>query len=86
MYFIEAYWEHCQTSKMEHLAKIVNNFKELTLFAKSSTLDVWQGSEDASEQCNLFSIYYKVNISTGVKIIHFLNHKFHFQIKDICQS
>ena len=32
--------EPCQTSKMEHFAKIVNNFLPLTIFAKCSILGV----------------------------------------------
>ena len=45
----EAYSEHCQTSKMELFAKIVNSWKPLSIFAKSSILDVWQDSEYSSE-------------------------------------
>ena len=44
----EAYSEPCQTSKIESFAKIVNGFMPLTIFAKRSILDVWQGSEYAS--------------------------------------
>ena len=36
-------------SKMELFAKIVKNEKPFTIFAKTSILDVWQGSEYASE-------------------------------------
>ena len=42
----EWYVEPCQTSKMEHFAR-VNGWKLLTIFAKSSILDVWQDSEYA---------------------------------------
>ena len=48
----EAYSEPCQTSKMEVFTKIVNGFSFLTIFAKSSILDVWQDSEFASEANN----------------------------------
>ena len=41
----EAYSDPCQTSKMELLVKIFNGIQLLTVFAKSSFLDVWQGSE-----------------------------------------
>ena len=41
------YSEHCQTSTMECFAIIVQRLK-LIIFGKSSTLDVWQGSEHAS--------------------------------------
>ena len=36
-------------SKMEFFAKIVKNEKLFTIFVKTSILDVWQGSEYASE-------------------------------------
>ena len=36
----EVYPGLCQTSKIKRLAKIVNNFKPLTIFAKHSILDV----------------------------------------------
>ena len=35
-----AYSKSCQTSKMEHFAKIVNGQKSLTIFAKGFILDV----------------------------------------------
>ena len=41
--------ESCKTSKMELFAKIVKNEKPFTIFVKTSILDVWQGSEYASE-------------------------------------
>ena len=47
---------------MELFAKIVKNKKPFTIFAKTSTLDVSQGSEYASE------LAYKVND------VSFLNH------------
>ena len=37
---------------MEIFVKIVNSFLLLTIFAKSSILDVWQDSEFASEASN----------------------------------
>ena len=40
----EAYSDPCQTSKIERFAKIVNDWKPLTIFAKHSILDAWQGS------------------------------------------
>ena len=39
----------CQTSKMESFPKLVNGFHPLTVFVKQSILDVWKGSEYASE-------------------------------------
>ena len=41
--------ESCQTSKIELFAKKAKNEKPFTIFVKSSILDVWQGSEYASE-------------------------------------
>ena len=34
---------------MQRFAKIVNKWKPLTIFAKHSSFDVWQGSEYASD-------------------------------------
>ena len=45
----EATSESCQTFMMEIFVKIVKNEKPFTIFAKSSILDVWQGSEYTSE-------------------------------------
>ena len=42
------YSEPCQTSKVELSLKIANGWKLLTISAKSSILDVWQGSEYTS--------------------------------------
>ena len=42
------YSKPSQTSKMERFAKIVNVIHLLAIFAKSSILDVWLGSEWAS--------------------------------------
>ena len=39
---------------MEYLMKKVNNFYSFTIFAKNSILDIWQGSEYASELPKLF--------------------------------
>ena len=40
-----AYSEPCQTSNTEVFAEIGNGFQLLTIFSKSSILDVSQGSE-----------------------------------------
>ena len=45
----EANSESFQTSEIELFAKIVRNEKPFTIFVKTSILDVWQGSEYASE-------------------------------------
>ena len=41
----EVYSECSQTSKIVFFEKIVNGFQPLIIFAKSSTLDLWIGSE-----------------------------------------
>ena len=51
----------CQTAEMELFAKIVKNEKPFTISAKTSILDVWQGSEYASE------------LASKVKAVSFLN-------------
>ena len=48
-----AYSELCQTLKMELVTKVDNVFKPLTIFAKRSILDIWQGSDYVSE--NVFT-------------------------------
>ena len=45
----EAYSEACQISKTERFAKIVNGEKPISILAKRSILDVWQGSECTSD-------------------------------------
>ena len=47
----------CQTSKMKCFAKIVNGWKPLTIFAKRSILDTYQGSEYASATSNFKTIW-----------------------------
>ena len=48
----EAYSEPCQTFEMEVFTKLLNDVSFLTIFTKSSILDVWQGFEFASEPSN----------------------------------
>ena len=48
-----AHSELCQTLKMELVTKVDNVFKQLTIFAKRSILDIWQGSDYVSE--NVFT-------------------------------
>ena len=48
----EEYSEPYQTLKMEIFVKIVNSFSFLTIFSKTSILDVCQDSELASEASN----------------------------------
>ena len=40
--------EPCQTSKMKCLTKKVNGFQPLSIYAKNSILDIWQGSDYVS--------------------------------------
>ena len=42
------YSELCETTKKERFAKIIIIYNLLTIFAKCSILDVWQGCEYAS--------------------------------------
>ena len=46
--FSEAYTEASRTSKMECFTKLGNCWKPLIVYAKTSTSDVWQGSEYTS--------------------------------------
>ena len=62
----EANSESYQTSKMGLFAKIVKNQKPFTICAKTSILDVWQGSE------------YDVELESKVKDVSFLN-QFEYQ-------
>ena len=64
-----AYSEPYQTSKMELFAKIVNDFQPLTIFAKSSVVDVWQGSLAIFTGSNWFQKFFeKLKISVSVQI------------------
>ena len=47
MCHLEVYSEPCQTSKIEHFVKIVNDFQPLSIFVKRSILDIWEGCEYA---------------------------------------
>ena len=70
----KAYLEPCQISKTMLFAKTVGGFQSLTIFAKSSIFNVWQGSEYASTPQEtvsshnfLFSDFYSVYyISSGI--------------------
>ena len=50
----ETYSEPSRISQMELFAKIVNGFQPLTIFARSSILDVRLGFEYASAEANIF--------------------------------
>ena len=53
-----AYSKPYQRSKMEFFVEKVNARKLLTIFAKRSILDAWQGSEYPSGCGNLFFTYF----------------------------
>ena len=55
-YCLEVYLEHCQTSQTKYFEKIIDSFELLTIFAKFSISDVWQGSEYASAADIYFSL------------------------------
>ena len=68
----EAYLQPSQTSKMEFLEKVVCGFYPSTISVKSTILDVWLGSECASEMENCWW-YYDVNtiiMIFNIKTIH----------------
>ena len=48
IYWTEVYTEPCKTNKVELFAKLISDWKQLTIFGKSSILVVWKGSEYAS--------------------------------------
>ena len=54
--YTEAYSEPSQTSKMELFARIIKGFQLLTIFIKSSILDIRLGFEYASEYQTLLRI------------------------------
>ena len=47
---------------MECFAKIVNGYKSLIIFVERSILEIWQGSQYASEGFSSFSISYSIDI------------------------
>ena len=57
-YCLETYSNHCQISKIGCFEKVVDGFELLTIFAKCSNLDVWQGSEYGSA-ANTYSNLWK---------------------------
>ena len=52
----EAYSESRQKSKMKLFAEIVNSLQPLTIVAKSSVLDIWQGSSECAFSISNWSI------------------------------
>ena len=66
----EANSESCQTSKMALFAKIDKSEKPFTIFVKISILDVWQGSEYASELASKVSDVLYLNQFWILKVIN----------------
>ena len=67
----EGYSEPNRTSKMELFTEIVNGLNLLTVFTKSSDLDVWQGSEFTSDLKHLHKEYiYLKQVYCVVKVIY----------------
>ena len=50
--------ESCKTSKVKLFAEIVKTEKPFTIFVKASILDVWQGSEYASELASRVKVFH----------------------------
>ena len=61
----EAYSEPFQSSKIQVFTNIVIGFSLLTIFAKSSILDVWQDSEFTSETSNNLPKKLRISCLTG---------------------
>ena len=57
-----------QTSKIDRFAKIGTGFKPLTIFAKRSILDVWQGSEYVSDDYTNAGL---LNLMITMKLLKF---------------
>ena len=75
----KAYSVHSLTSKMEVFAKVVKSLQPLTIFAKSSILDVFLVSESASEFVtdvflDIFSEHFR---STTYFLVHKSKNKCH---------
>ena len=72
------YLEPIQTSKMEPFVKIVNGIKPLTNFTKSSILDVWLCSKNATKIFNksLSEFDFSSFSSHLVKYLFLLLYKF----------
>ena len=55
----EVYSELCQTSKVESFAKIVNGFKNITIFKRNSILEISDIQDSEYASANMFQIYPK---------------------------
>ena len=53
----EAYSVPCQTAKMDRFLKMVNDNYSLTVIAKSSILDIWEGCEYPNVNYDINSVY-----------------------------
>ena len=55
----EAYSELCQTSKVDLFAKIVNDFKKITIFKRNSVLEIFDIQDSEYASVNIFQLYPK---------------------------
>ena len=53
----EAYLELSQTSDIEPFKAIASSFKSFLIFAKSSSLDIWQSPEYVSVSIQIFKCF-----------------------------
>ena len=53
----EARSGHCQTSKVESFAKIVNGFKKITIFKRNSVLEIFEIQDSEYASANIFQLY-----------------------------
>ena len=63
----EVYLEPSQISKMELFVKIATDLMLLTIFTKSSIVDVWLGLTLAAIWLNIFSYYFINFISSNIQ-------------------
>ena len=55
----EAYSELCQTSKVDLFAKIVNDFKKITIFKRNSVLEIFDIQDSEYASVIIFQLYPK---------------------------
>ena len=59
----EVYLEPCETSKIEHLAKIVRLSAVSYFCQKNSVLDIWRGSKFTFEEHLVLSVVAEITVS-----------------------
>ena len=55
----DAYSEFCQTSKTVFFAKIVNGIKKITIFKRSSFLEIFDRQNSEYASANIFRLHPK---------------------------